>query len=108
MYLILLIIFCRRRLLSMLEKRKRQQTKANNDSLQFEEYPPASPAAPSTNDLRLVFPPPALCTDNGVMAAWAGIEKLCMGVSDDPSEQEVVARWPLGERVEGGQAVFPK
>jgi N6-L-threonylcarbamoyladenine synthase len=29
--------------------------------------------------INLVFPPPKLCTDNGVMAAWAGIEKLNLG-----------------------------
>ena len=28
---------------------------------------------------KLIFPPPQLCTDNGVMAAWAGIEKLNLG-----------------------------
>lgn len=44
----------------------------------------------------LIFPPVSLCTDNGVMPAWTGIEKLLMGISDDPHEQEVVARWPLG------------
>ena len=26
-------------------------------------------------DLRLVCPKPRLCTDNGVMVAWAGIER---------------------------------
>jgi len=25
--------------------------------------------------LRLVCPPPRLCTDNGVMVAWAGVER---------------------------------
>lgn len=47
-------------------------------------------------DLPLIFPPPSLCTDNGVMAAWAGIEKLKMGISNEINNQEVVARWPLG------------
>eukprot|EP01036_Dinobryon_divergens_P026128 gene26129-34740_t len=37
-----------------------------------------------------------LCTDNGVMAAWAGIEKLNLGVSNSVENQEVIARWPLG------------
>ena len=46
--------------------------------------------------LPLIFPPPNLCTDNGVMVAWAGIEKLSMGLSDSPHDQEVVPRWPLG------------
>ena len=25
--------------------------------------------------LKLVLPPPPLCTDNGIMVAWAGIER---------------------------------
>lgn len=25
--------------------------------------------------LQLVLPPPKLCTDNGIMVAWAGIER---------------------------------
>ena len=37
-----------------------------------------------------------LCTDNGVMVAWAGIERLRLGALDDPSDMEVRARWPLG------------
>ena len=44
--------------------------------------------------LRLVLPPPELCTDNGVMIAWAGIERLALGHIDDlafPAR----ARWPL-------------
>ena len=47
----------------------------------------------------LIFPPIHLCTDNGVMVAWTGIEKLLHGISDDPYDQEVVARWPLGSQV---------
>lgn len=44
----------------------------------------------------LIFPPINLCTDNGVMVAWSGIEKFNEGISDEPEGQEVVARWPLG------------
>ena len=47
----------------------------------------------------LIFPPVSLCTDNGVMAAWAGIEKLVLGISDPIEEQEAVARWPLGSQI---------
>ena len=46
--------------------------------------------------LRLVIPPPQLCTDNGAMIAWAGIERLQRGLIDD---LDAVARprWPLDE-----------
>ena len=27
----------------------------------------------------LIIPPPALCTDNGAMIAWAGAERLALG-----------------------------
>ena len=48
---------------------------------------------------RLVVPPPRLCTDNGVMVAWAAIEKLALGCSDPIEGDEVKPRWPLGEEV---------
>ena len=55
---------------------------------------------------RLVLPPAALCTDNGAMIAWAGIERLLLGMTDDMT---VAARprWPLdpsAERIGGGRA----
>jgi N6-L-threonylcarbamoyladenine synthase len=43
---------------------------------------------------RLVAPPPALCTDNGAMIAWAGLERLRLGLSDDMAAAPR-ARWPL-------------
>ena len=44
----------------------------------------------------LVAPPPALCTDNGVMIAWAGAERLALGLTD-PLDFSPRARWPLEE-----------
>ena len=44
--------------------------------------------------LRLVMPPPALCTDNGAMIAWTGIERLRLGLTSDLSFAPR-ARWPL-------------
>jgi tRNA N6-adenosine threonylcarbamoyltransferase len=42
----------------------------------------------------LVLPPAALCTDNGAMIAWAGAERLALGLSD-PLDAAPHARWPL-------------
>lgn len=45
-------------------------------------------------EMRLVVPPPRLCTDNGVMIAWAGQERLALGLVDD-LDVRARARWPL-------------
>jgi N6-L-threonylcarbamoyladenine synthase len=47
--------------------------------------------------LKLVAPPLNLCGDNGAMIAWAGMERLRLGLTDDllvPAR----ARWPLDQR----------
>ena len=45
---------------------------------------------------RFVAPPPALCTDNAAMIAWAGIERLALGLTD-PLDFKPRPRWPLDE-----------
>ena len=49
--------------------------------------------------LPLVAPPLRLCTDNGAMIAWAGIEKLRLGRTDDLAAP-ARARWPLDPKAE--------
>ena len=43
---------------------------------------------------RLIMPPPALCTDNGAMIAWAGAERLALGLTD-AMDAAPRARWLL-------------
>jgi len=42
----------------------------------------------------LIVPPPALCTDNGAMIAWAGAERLALGLVDT-MDTAPRARWLL-------------
>ena len=44
----------------------------------------------------LLAPPLRLCTDNAVMVAWAGIERLRAGLADG-LDHAPRPRWPLGE-----------
>jgi N6-L-threonylcarbamoyladenine synthase len=43
---------------------------------------------------RVVVPPPALCTDNAAMIAWAGLERLRLGLVDG-LDAPPRPRWPL-------------
>jgi N6-L-threonylcarbamoyladenine synthase len=47
----------------------------------------------------LIVPPAHLCTDNGVMIAWAGIERLGSNLIPD-DEIAARARWPLDPKAE--------
>ncbi len=49
--------------------------------------------------LHLIVPSPVLCTDNGAMIAWAGIERLGLGMIDDLTFAPR-PRWPLDGKAE--------
>jgi N6-L-threonylcarbamoyladenine synthase len=50
--------------------------------------------AASSQGFRLVAPPVRLCTDNAVMVAWTGLERLCLGLTSGIDFQPR-PRWPL-------------
>ena len=56
-----------------------------------------SPALAEAAGLDFVAPPPELCTDNGAMIAWAGLERLRLGLTDR-LDAPVRPRWPLDKR----------
>jgi N6-L-threonylcarbamoyladenine synthase len=49
--------------------------------------------------IRLITPPLNLCTDNGAMIAWAGLERLALGLADDLTFA-ARPRWPLDANAE--------
>ncbi|MBI2978283.1 MAG: tRNA (adenosine(37)-N6)-threonylcarbamoyltransferase complex transferase subunit TsaD [Rhodospirillales bacterium] len=51
-------------------------------------------ALASEQGFRFIAPPPRLCTDNGAMIAWAGIERLRAGLTDG-LDFAARPRWPL-------------
>ncbi len=52
--------------------------------------------AAARRGFRLVAPPIRLCTDNAVMIAWTGIERLRLGLADE-LDHAPRPRWPLRE-----------
>ncbi len=51
-------------------------------------------ALAAKHSLPFVAPPPWLCTDNGAMIAWAGVERFALGMIDG-LDAPARARWPL-------------
>ena len=47
-------------------------------------------------DVRIVFPPASLCTDNAAMIAWAGLEMYEAGYRDQRS-MRAIRKWPLDQ-----------
>lgn len=58
-------------------------------------------AARGFPDMQIVAPPPALCTDNAAMVAWAGMEMFEAGYRSELSVRPI-AKWPLDPAVGGG------
>ena len=45
----------------------------------------------------IITPPLKLCTDNGVMVAWAGLEKFRLGLYEKSDTLNIRSRWELNE-----------
>lgn len=56
----------------------------------------------AANGLVFHAPPPALCTDNGAMIAWAGVERLRLGLVDG-LDFAPRPRWPLDPEASGAR-----
>jgi len=59
------------------------------------------------HEFSLHVPPPALCTDNGAMIAWAGAERLANGLADGLAAP-VRPRWPLDPTAQPAQGAGVK
>jgi N6-L-threonylcarbamoyladenine synthase len=58
-------------------------------------------------DLTFVAPPPWLCTDNAAMIAWAGAERLALGLTDG-LDALARPRWPLDPAAEAARGAGVK
>ena len=45
-------------------------------------------AAAAAAGLPMVCPPVRLCTDNGIMVAWTGMQRLKLGLAERPLRRE--------------------
>ncbi|MBP2443344.1 tRNA (adenosine(37)-N6)-threonylcarbamoyltransferase complex transferase subunit TsaD [Rhizobium leguminosarum] len=52
------------------------------------------------NGFRFIAPPLHLCTDNAVMIAWAGLERMATGAAADALDVQPRSRWPLDSNAE--------
>jgi N6-L-threonylcarbamoyladenine synthase len=59
-------------------------------------------AAAKDSGFRLVMPPAALCSDNAAMIAWAGAERLALGLIDS-LDAAARPRWPLAPSEAAGR-----
>jgi N6-L-threonylcarbamoyladenine synthase len=57
---------------------------------------------------RVFFPPPALCTDNGVMIAWAAGLRILSGLHHSQTEMPAQARGHGNARGLVGMQVRPR
>ena len=76
-----------RRLRALCERGGRRPPKSAKDRLAMQGVLPWT----------LEVPCPAMCTDNGIMIAWTAIERIALGLSDDPHEVWVKPKWPIGQ-----------
>lgn len=53
-----------------------------------------------SNRFRFIAPPMSLCTDNAVMIAWAGLERMAEGFEPDGLDVSPRSRWPLDQSAE--------
>jgi N6-L-threonylcarbamoyladenine synthase len=51
----------------------------------------------ASEGFRFVAPPHHLCTDNAVMIAWAGLERMALGMPSDDLSVAPRSRWPLDQ-----------
>ena len=52
-------------------------------------------------DCKVICPPPKLCTDNGIMIAWTGVEKLRInsGIAPDPEAVDAQRKCDIGRDI---------